>query len=520
MQAQGMTVTGLMRQSARFNAHRVAIVHGERSLTFGEAWRRGVQMANALLALGLQPGDRVGVLEDNCIDAQDFFAGAAIAGLVRVPLYVRNSLESHEHMLGHTSCKAVVVAEKYADEVRDMPQRLPHLKHVVVRDAQYETWLASQSDIDPMVEVSPDDWYIIRHTGGTTGLPKGVAYTHRSWIAAGRDWFYNFPPMEAGDACMHVGPISHGSGYLYTPTWLSGGTNVLLDHFDADETLHAIADHRVAYMFMVPAMLNAVARNPLSQSLDMSSLKVIQIGGAPIADETALLARSVFGDVLYQGYGQTEALPVCMMGPAEWFSTVEGSQPLRSAGRALPFAYLEIRDPEDSTRVLELGEEGEIAVHCDGQMMGFWENDAATAERMTSDGFVLTGDIGKIDANGYLYVLDRKDDMIISGGFNIWPAELENVILNHPDVVEVAVFAIPHDRWGESPAACCVVVEGAAVSADDIRQLCADALGSYKKPAEVFFQTTPLPKSPVGKVQRKVLREPYWANMDRRVAGN
>jgi acyl-CoA synthetase (AMP-forming)/AMP-acid ligase II len=509
-----------MRQAANYNSARIAVKHGERSLTFGDAWMRGIRMANALISLGLGPGDRVGVLEDNSIEAQDFFVGAAIAGLVRVPLYARNSVDSHEHMLGHTSCRAVVVAEKYLSEMEGMTDRLPSLKHVVVRDAEYETWLASFSDVDPMVEINPDDWYIIRHTGGTTGKPKGVAYSHRSWLAAGRDWFYNFPPMDAGEVCLHVGPISHGSGYLYTPTWLSGGTNLLLDHFDAEETLRIMSEERVSFMFMVPAMLNAVARHPLAQELDFSALKVIQIGGAPIADETALLGREVFGDVLYQGYGQTEALPVCMMGPKEWFSDIPGSNPLRSAGRALPFAYLEIRDAEDASVALPIGEEGEIAIRCEGQMLGFWENEAATEERMSEDGFVLTGDIGKLDSNGYLYVLDRKDDMIISGGFNIWPAELENTILNHPAVIEVAVFAVPHERWGESPAAMCVVAPGAIVDPEEIKEICAKALGSYKKPAEVFFQTEALPKSPVGKVQRKVLREPFWQGYERRVAGN
>ena len=239
----------------------------------------------------------------------------------------------------------------------------------------------------PAVPIDPDDWYIIRHTGGTTGKPKGVAYTHRSWLAAGRDWFYNFPPMQAGEACLHVGPISHGSGYLYTPTWLSGGTNVLLDRFEVDETLEVMESEHIAYMFAVPAMLNALARHPTARDRDWSHLKVIQIGGAPIADDTALLARDVFGMVLYQGYGQTEALPVCMMGPEEWFSTVEGSNPLRSAGRALPFAYLQIRDPDDGGIELPLGEEGEIAIRCDGQMLGFWENPDATAERMTDGRF-------------------------------------------------------------------------------------------------------------------------------------
>jgi acyl-CoA synthetase (AMP-forming)/AMP-acid ligase II len=425
-----------------------------------------------------------------------------------------------------------VVADHYRHEIDAIRDRLPNVDHVVVRDGTYESWLTEQSADDPDIEIGPDNWYIIRHTGGTTGPAKGVAYTHRSWLAAGRDWFYNFPPMVAGDPCLHVGPISHGSGYLYTPTWLSGGINVMLDHFDPADTLAVIETERIAYMFAVPAMLNTLARHADARRRDLSSLKVVQIGGAPIADETALLAREVFGDVLYQGYGQTEAVPVSMMGPSEWFSEVEGSEPLRSAGRALPFARLEIRDPAESSRVLALGEEGEIAIRCDGQMLGFWDDPEATAERLTADGFVLTGDIGRIDTNGYLYVLDRKDDMIISGGFNIWPAELENVIADHPSVIEVAVFAVPDDRWGETPMAVCVVeapaVDDAQAEADlieadlieAIRTLCGDRLGGYKRPGRVELRTEPLPKSPVGKIQRKVLREPHWADRDRRVAGN
>jgi acyl-CoA synthetase (AMP-forming)/AMP-acid ligase II len=310
-----MDVRSLMRQSARLNAGRTAVVHGDVRLTFAEAWSRGVRTANGLRAMGLERGDRVGVLEDNSMGAQDLFAGAAIAGLVRVPLYARNAVAAHHHMLEHTGCRAVVVADHYRHEIDTIRDRLPELEHVIVRDDGYEDWLRSQSGDDPNVAIEPDDWYIIRHTGGTTGPAKGVAYTHRSWLAAGRDWFYNFPPMVAGDACLHVGPISHGSGYLYTPTWLSGGVNVMLDHFDPADTLATIESEHIGYMFAVPAMLNTLARHPDARRRDLSSLKVVQIGGAPIADETALLARDVFGEVLYQGYGQTEALPVSMMGP-------------------------------------------------------------------------------------------------------------------------------------------------------------------------------------------------------------
>lgn len=516
-----------MRQAAHLNSHRTAIIYTDgttsEQLTFADAWTRGVRMANALLELGLNPGDRIGVLEDNSIGAQDFFAGAAAGGFVRVPLYARNSIDSHHHMLSHTGCRAVVVAGHYLDEIDAVREQLPDLEHVIVRGDDYESWLAGFSDEDPKVAIQPDDWYIIRHTGGTTGKSKGVAYSHRSWLAAGRDWFYNFPPMEAGDRCLHVGPISHGSGYLYTPTWLSGGTNVMLDHFDPAETLEVMERERISYMFAVPAMLNALAREPSARSRDWSALRVLQIGGSPIADETALLGREVFGPVLFQGYGQTEAVPVCMMGPDEWFSEVPGSNPLRSTGRALPFALLEIRDPEDSLVSLPIGEEGEIAIRCDGQMTGFWENPEATAERVTSDGFVLTGDIGRLDENGYLYVLDRKDDMIISGGYNIWPAELENTIAEHPAVIEVAVFAVPDERWGETPAAVCVIAEDDNGDHDayrsEIVQLCVDQLGSYKKPGVIEFRTEPLPKSPVGKVQRRTLREPYWQGVDRRVGG-
>ena len=512
-----MDVRSLMRRAAEFYAGTEAVFAEGRSLTYGEAWSRGLRLANALLDMGLTPGDRIGVLEDNGIGAQDVFAGAAAAGLVRVPLYARNSPEAHRHMLDHTGCRALIVSERYLDAVNGIDEAVPSLERAVVRDDSYEKWLGSFPDDDPDPPLGPDDYFIIRHSGGTTGRPKGVGYTHRAWLAAGRDWFYNFPPVVPGDACVHLGPISHGSGYLYTPIWLSGGRNVLLEDFDADRALEVMEQQRAAYIFMVPTMLNLLVRRPGAAGRDWSSLKVIQLGGAPVARETVMLAREVFGDVLYQGYGQTEALPICMMGPSEWFSEVPGSDPLLSAGRPLPFADLEIRDSDNQP--VAVGEEGEIAVRCEGQMAGFWEDPELTASRLV-DGWVLTGDIGKLDRNGFVYVLDRKDDMIISGGFNIWPAELENVILDVPGVVEVAVFGIPDERWGETPLALCVLETGAVVSEEAIIEECRRRLGSYNKPVRVEFRREPLPKRPVGKLQRKVLREPYWAGADRRVAGN
>ena len=513
-----MNVTDLMRRTIEISQDRLCTIHGDRRVTFGEQWKRGCQLANALIQAGLKPGNRIGVLEDNSIEAADFFLAAAIANLVRVPLYPRNTREAHVHMLQHTGCKAVIVSGLYRHELDGILDEIVDLEFVIARDEGYEDWLASFDSTDPMLPIEDDALYVIRHTGGTTGLPKGVAYTHQRWLNAGRDWTYGFPPFEPGDHCLHIGPIAHGSGYLYVPVFLSGGCNVLLDHFDPVETLDLMERENIAYMFAVPTMLNAMARIPDADKRDWSKLKVIQISGAPISEDTATRAHKTFGNVLHQLYGQTEALPLATMGPNDWFATVEGSQPLRAAGRPLPFSELKILDPE-THEPLPIGEEGEIAGRCDGQMLGFWDNPEGTAQR-THNGMVLTGDIGRLDSNGYLYMVDRMDDMIISGGFNIHPAELENVLASHPAVIEAAVFGIPSEKWGETPCAHVCIDGSIDVDTEKLIALCADALGSYKKPGHIVVSTDPLPKSPVGKLLRKVLREPYWEGHDRRISGN
>jgi len=206
-----------------------------------------------------------------------------------------------------------------------------------------------------------------------------------------------------------------------------------------------------------------------------------------------------------------------MMGPEEWFGKLDGSEPLHAAGRIMPFAELEIRD--ESNQPVAVGEPGEIAIKCEGQMTGLWGDDELTAKRL-SDGWVLTGDIGRVDEHGFLYVIDRVDDMIVSGGFNIWPAELEQVIETLPGVLEVVVIGVPHEKWGEAPLAVVYAEAGADLSEEAVIEACRSALGSYKKPSQVIFRGAALPRSPVGKIQRKVIREPFWGDRQRRVAGS
>ena len=292
---------------------------------------------------------------------------------------------------------------------------------------------------------------------------------------------------------------------------------MMLDHFETAHTLDVLEQESINFAFMVPTMVNAVVHDNGARSRDFLSLKCLLVVAAPIQDATALAAREVFGDVLYQGYGQTEVLPVSMMNSAQWFADIAGSNPLRACGLALPFSQVEIWD--DDNQPLPANEVGEIVARSDGMMSEFWNNPEATAQRIVN-GWIKTGDLGKLDANGYLYVVDRADDMIISGGFNIWPAELENVLAGHPAVLEVAVFGVPHERWGETPHALCVVHEDMSVGAEELIEWASKDLGSYKKPGSVTITYEALPKSPVGKIKRKDLREPFWAGIDRRVSGS
>ncbi|BBX65182.1 AMP-dependent synthetase [Mycobacterium saskatchewanense] len=505
-----------MRRSAKFHRDLPAVTSEGRTLTFGQAWDRGIRLANALISLGVKPGDRVAVLEDNCIEAADFYLAAAIANIVRVPLYRRNSVIAHEHMITHTDAKVVVVSAEYAHELAGLDAKIPGLT-IVVRDENYNKWLELQDHTDPDPAVDLDDVFIIRHSAGTTGKAKGIAYTHRAWMSATRDWFYMLPPVDLGDRCLHVGPISHGSGYLFLPIWLAGGCNILAPKFDAASFVATLVDEKVGYLFAVPTMIADIVAHAGGRRLDLPHLKSVLVSGAPISEHTALAGREVLGDTLYQLYGQTEAVPVAMMGPREWFGALAGSEPLRAAGRVMPFAELEIRD--DENRSLPVGEAGEIAIRCEGQMTGLW-NDIELTERRLRDGWVLTGDIGRLDEHGFLYIVDRVDDMIVSGGFNIWPTELEQAIAEIPGVREVVVVGIPHEKWGEAPMAMIYADRNARITDDTVIAWCREKLGSYKKPSQIMFIDEPLPRSPVGKIQRKVIREPYWAGHARRVSGS
>lgn len=503
-----MNVRDIAERAARAFRRRPAITSDGRTYSFGECWQRGLQLANGLLDRGIAPGENVAVLEKNSIRSVDFYLGTAIAGLVRVPLYWRNSVPLHVAMLENAGCRAVVVDGDVDTDVIEAISAVSCVEMVLVRDAGYEAWLTRQSEVDPGVPIDDDTLYMIRHTGGTTGAPKGILNTHRQWACVGRDVMSFKPRIVEGDTMLHVAPLSHASGYYFLPAWAAGARQVVLPAADPAQILETLASERVGHFYLPPTLLDMVVTLGMQHPQRELAIKGLAIGSSPISGRQLRAARDFFGDaVLFQTYGTSEAVPISGMGPEAWFAEMDGSEPLRSAGRPLPFVDFELRD-QDGARV-PIGEVGEVTVRTDGMTNGYYRAPEATAASFDR-GWFKTGDLGRLDENGYLYLVDRIGETIISGGHNIYPSDLERVVNDHPDVLETAAFGVPDEKWGETPVVVCRVAPGAEVSAGEIQRHVTEALGSYMKPSYVQFVEAPLPRSAVGKIGRRMARDQYW----------
>ncbi|MCX7920534.1 MAG: acyl--CoA ligase [Clostridia bacterium] len=499
-----MDVRKLLARGAQFYAAREAIIDGERRISFFEAWDRGIRFANGLLSLGLKPQDRVGVLEDNCLESSDAYIGLAIANMVRVPLYAGSSFEVHSHMLGQTSCCALVASSNHIEEVAGIQNKLSGLEHIIVRDEGYEEWLFSQCNELPEISVETEDLFIIRHSGGTSGLPKGIGITHRRWIISMRDWFFRLPSIIPGDAFLHVSPMSHASGYMFLPVWAAGGRNIMLPSFEPTKCLEVMEREDVAYIFVAPSELNRLIHFASSKTPnDWPHLKAMMSGGAPIPSKVLQGIRNVFGDVLYQSYGQTEVGIVSIGSPWQWsMEDFDGSYPARACGTPLNFVDIKIMD---EVRVQAAGQAGEIVVRTDGMMDNYWGDENKDCN-LHEEKWIYTGDMGRLDKNGFLYILGRKEDVITSGGNKIYPLELENIICSQTEVLEAAVVGVPHNELGEVVLAYCVVKENSSLKEEEIKSICREKVDFDNVPLYVKITTESLPKNNIGKVIRKSLQ--------------
>ena len=501
----------LLRKSARNFPGRAAVVFEDDTLTYAELYERSCRLANALIDLGLRPGDRVGVLGDNTVNSVEEICGLALAGLVRVTMYAHNPPDLQVHALELTGARGLIVQPSYLEGLGNRLGEVPTLEHVVVHGPaadpgqSYDLLCDKAPADDPRLTIDPGSPYIIRFSAGTTGLPKGIMHTVRGWWRMGNELALCLPRLDEDSRQLVSGPMTHANGLGVWLQMAAGGAQVVMPRFDPGLFLELTERHRCTWSILVPTMIQMVVDHPDAAQRDVSSLQAVMYGGSPIAEDVLARAQGYWGEIMYQFYGQSESMPATILSPRHHAADETGNRPkLRSAGRPTPNSHIRILDEDGHD--LPAGEVGEIAIRSPGAMEGLWGEPEATAKRLTPDGYVLSRDLGYLDEDGFLFVADRKEDMIISGGYNIWPAEVENALFAHPAVAEAAVVGVPHDKFGETPKAFVVLRPGATVTEAELIAWCREKLGPVKKPTVVEFLDEPLPKSGVGKVLRRMLK--------------
>jgi len=518
-----MAIIDFFDRGWRINPTGTAYIQDDRSYSFTEAGELSCRIANALLAEGFSTGTNGAVWAGNDVTAWVCTLGMWRANLAWIPVDAHKTVESNRDILDDFDCEIVFFQAAFAPVIAELRARLPQVRRWICIDGDapdaisLETWIADQPSTDPAVAVSLDDTVSLSSTGGTTGTPKGVMNTHRSIQTFVTHFMLAFPyGAEERPVNLAAAPMTHTAGVLTLPTTARGGTVVVVTSPQPGLMLEQIAKLRVTEFFLPPTVIYRLLELPGIEQFDFSSLRYFIYGAAPMSVEKLRKAIAVFGPVMAGAYGQTEApASIAYLPPAEHFQNgvIGSDERLSAAGRPGPLIRVEILD--DDNQVLASGETGEICVRGDLVMKGYYKAPELTAQAVV-DGWLHTGDIGHLDADGYLHITDRKKDMIISGGFNVYPSEVEQVIWSHPAVQDCAVIGVPDADWGEAVKAVVELNPGESVTAEELIALCKSELGSVRTPKTVDFVEA-LPRSTVGKVLKKDLRDSYWAETARAI---
>jgi acyl-CoA synthetase (AMP-forming)/AMP-acid ligase II len=517
-----VTIAQLFERSYRDYATRKAVKTDTGDWTYAELGERVRRIIGGLVARGMAPGDRGVVLLDNCPEFLEIDQALFVGGFVRCAVSVRLHLREVVHILTDCGATTAFVSPPWADALSTVRDQLPELRLVVtVAGGPGDVTLDRLREAAPTAVETPlaTDPAAILYTSGTTGLPKGATLSQGNWATMVRNELLELPPVVDGDLVLHVAPLSHLSGYVAPSYFVRGATHLASARFDAAQTLRLIEQHAVTILPMVPTMMNLLVLAAEQVDGDYSSLHTVVYAGSAIAPDRLVRAREVFGDVFVQFYGLSEIpIPIaCLSREDHRFDPAQGvAGPRAAAGRRSPGGGVELLGDDGTT--VPRGEVGEIMVRGEQLMMGYWGRPDATTEMIDEQGWARTGDLGRFDEEGYLHIVDRKKDMVVTGGFNVYPTEIENIVSTLPAVAEVAVVGVPDDTWGEALKAVVVVREGHTLSADEVTDVCRRHLAAYKKPRSVEF-VPELPKTGSGKIMRRRLRERYWEGSDRRIGG-
>jgi acyl-CoA synthetase (AMP-forming)/AMP-acid ligase II len=514
----------LLTRAAQRYPKRSAWLQEGTSIPFPLADERANRLANALTSLGGRQGDRVGMLLPNCYQGVETIIGPMKAGMAVVPMNVRLHPTEHQYLLNDSGSFALVYGEEFRSQVAQIRDSLGTVKHFICvgnapeGDIGYEALLEFSTPQTPSVSIGLDELAWIFYTSGTTGRPKGAMLTHRNLLVMLDNFLMDINPVLHTDVLVHVAPITHASGMCVFHHIACGATSAfpLNRSFEPALVFAAIQEYRATTMFLAPTMVNMLVASPERAQYDLSSLHTVIYGGSSMYRENLMEAIGAFGNIFVQIFGQGEA-PMTITTLSKEEHLVEGDparlKRLTSAGREVTGVRVRVVDEEE--RDVSIGHVGEIVVRSDLVMKGYWNSPDVTAETLKG-GWLHTGDLGYLDDQGYLFITDRKKDMIISGGANIYPREVEEVFAMHPAVSEVSVIGVPDKKWGEAVKALVVLNCGSQATAEEMIRFCKDHLASYKKPQSVEFLDN-LPKNAYGKVLKRQLRERYWADQETRV---
>jgi len=509
---------------AREHPDRTFSEQGERRLSYREAAALSNRLARALLRAGVGHGDRFAYLAKNNLEYAVFFFAASRIGAVPVPLNYRLAPAELAYVVSDAGAELVVARGEYVQTIEGIRKDLPQARTFVAQDAPappgwvgLEEFAGVEQAAPPEARVSPDDDLYQMYTSGTTGRPKGAVLTQRAVLSQFMQQFVSVE-VQHRDRVLVVAPLYHAAAAVTAlGTSLGGGTLVIHEDFSPGEVVRALSEDAISRTTLVPAMIQAcLAFVPDVADRSYDDLRLIVYGASPIAAETLRRAMEVFRCDFAQGYGMTETTAqLTLLTPEDHRRALrERPELLLSAGRPLPATEIRIVDAEG--REVPRGGIGEVVARGPQLMRAYWNLPEATEEALRG-GWLHTGDAGRMDAEGYITLEDRIKDMIVSGGENIYPREVENVLFEHPAVADVAVIGVPDERWGETVKAIVVLRPGAQATEEEIVEFSRGRLAGYKRPRSVDFVES-LPRNPSGKVLKKVLREKYWAGRERRVS--
>ena len=515
-----MNVGHILSTAAEHHPEQAAFIWGDQVTSYSQANTRADALAAGLRELGLKPGERVGILMWNCPQLLESFFATWKAGGCIVPLNARLVADEVTYHLEDPRAIAVVFGEEFREMMAQIRERLPSVRHFVCTgkplpgQIAYEELLGSHiGSAAPAVDVDDHDLAWLFYTSGTTGRPKGAMLTHGNLTFMAVGWVADLMHLEPEDVGLHAAPLTHGAGFHSLALALKASPQVILKshRFDVETFCAMVAKHRVTNTWVVPTQIKMLMKYPELKKWDLSSLKWLVYGGSPMYIEDLKEALRGIGPVFVQLYGQGETpMTGTYLRPKEHVTEGPESQRLASCGRAR--SGIEVRILGEDDRELPRREVGEICVRGPTVMKGYWERPEATAESLRS-GWLHTGDVGYMDEHGYVYILDRTKDMIISGGSNIYPREIEEVLLQHPAISEVCVIGVPDELWGEAVMAVVVPKQEAQVTPEEIIAFAGERMASYKKPKSVDF-VTELPKSAYGKILKRELRARYVARQE------